>query len=535
MRLFRGLSARIWLSIFVLMVGYLVSLGFSYRSSLAIQRELPNISDFGVTSTALGQQIVTTFDAQTKAYNDAVMIGEPELIEKAEKSAAGVRSFLGELKSLPGISEGIGRMIDDILSHLSDFTADAGAVYGRMSRGETGEEIVREAGRLDRKKVNIMEAMKALNHALRTDLSNNITAVVTEAGRRNLINIVISLLIILGTGTAIGIVVRRSVTGVLGRINHGIGASSRTVSQASGQLQAKGEQLAAGAGRQAGSIQRITAGMKEIVSMVRQTHEITQEAQRTGNEARGYLETAEASMEETIEAMKRVKAGSDDIERIIESVEGIAFQIKLLSLNASVEAARAGDAGAGFAVVANEVRDLALRTGRSAQETRSIIKRTVGEIDQGVRFLERTRRDFGEAARQNRDVVERVGGISAASERQSEEAARVSEAMEEVNRVTQHNASEADDTAMLAKALGEQSRILLRLARRLSTLLKGRSRGGGVEIPSGREASPETAPPTWKKLAGKGDILSSLRDRANGFGAGGLEKVIPMDRYRAEK
>ncbi|MBW1759518.1 MAG: hypothetical protein JRI88_04220, partial [Deltaproteobacteria bacterium] len=126
------LSARIWSSIGVLIIGYIFSLFFSYSTFHRIQDKLSNISNFAVTSTEISQKVIAGFGRQTKFYEDAVMLGQSELLDEAKKEASCVKTALNGLKSLSGISEKNQQNIIEISTILESYTDSANSVYYKM-------------------------------------------------------------------------------------------------------------------------------------------------------------------------------------------------------------------------------------------------------------------------------------------------------------------------------------------------------------------------------------------------------------------
>ncbi|MCU0583737.1 MAG: methyl-accepting chemotaxis protein, partial [Syntrophales bacterium] len=140
-------------------------------------------------------------------------------------------------------------------------------------------------------------------------------------------------------------------------------------------------------------------------------------------------------MTELTQSMEDISKASDETSKIIKTIDEIAFQTNLLALNAAVEAARAGEAGAGFAVVANEVRNLAMRAAEAAKNTSVLIEGTVKKVREGSELVERTGGAFAEVSRSAAKVADLVAEIAAASSEQAQGIDQINKAVAEMDKV----------------------------------------------------------------------------------------------------
>ena len=192
------------------------------------------------------------------------------------------------------------------------------------------------------------------------------------------------------TAILIGVVFASVIVISLGRIlNRLAGAltdGSSQVAAAASQVSATSQLLAEGASEQAASLEETSASLEEMSSMIKRTDSNAQIAKQLGNDTRTAADIGATDMQAMSQAMDEIKSSSDNIAKIIKTIDEIAFQTNLLALNAAVEAARAGDAGMGFAVVADEVRALAQRSAQAAKETASKIEDSIQKSQRGVQL-----------------------------------------------------------------------------------------------------------------------------------------------------
>ena len=194
--------------------------------------------------------------------------------------------------------------------------------------------------------------------------------------------------------------------------------------------------------------------------------------------------------------MDAIKEASNNIAKIIKSIDEIAFQTNILALNAAVEAARAGEAGMGFAVVADEVRNLAQRSAQAARETAAKIEDSITKSDRGVQISLQVTRSFEEIMETVRKVDDLVANIASASKEQSDGIGQVSTAITEVDKVTQSNAANAEESAAAALELNAQGDALKEALNKMMKLTAGAK--AADEIESESAGAPSSPPPSGK-------------------------------------
>ena len=251
--------------------------------------------------------------------------------------------------------------------------------------------------------------------------------------------------------------------------------------KASFKLSDSSIQLSEGANEQAASIEETSATMDETSSMVRQNAENTSQANALSKQTIDAAHAGSEKMKEMIASMDELKKSSGEISKIIKVIDDIAFQTNMLALNAAVEAARAGDAGQGFAVVAEEVRNLAQKSAKAAKDTAEIIDRNIALSDSGVVLSEDVDVSLKEIMEKAHSVNQLMEEISAASEEQARGTAQVTDAISQMEQVVQKNASMAEQSADSADVLHKQAGALGETVKELIQLVKG-SKAKGEEL-----------------------------------------------------
>lgn len=264
---------------------------------------------------------------------------------------------------------------------------------------------------------------------------------------------------------------------ILGSVNR-LREAAQSITDAADQVSASSQDMADGASQQASSLEETSASLEELASMTKRNADSSQQAKKLSEEARKSASEGNIAMRKMNQSMNELKVSTDETSKIIKAIDEIAFQTNLLALNAAVEAARAGQAGLGFAVVAEEVRRLALRTSDAAKETEAIIERSRGAANGGVAVASEVGSALEDIDSKSQKVNELVGEITAASLEQSQGLEQINRAMSHVDAVTQKNAAGAEENASAATNMKVESSHLQRIVEALDDLVNGGSGSG---------------------------------------------------------
>ncbi len=329
-----------------------------------------------------------------------------------------------------------------------------------------------------------LREIQAKLHKIRKIAAKRIVSeeAVLAAARHGETASIIVFLAAMAAGLAAAWLISRSITAILARAADELGGSAAEVNQASSQIAASSQALANGATQQAAAVSETSASMEEMGAMAAQNRESAENAEKLMQEGSQNMSRAAELMQRLQEAMNEISTASGETQKIIKTIDEIAFQTNLLALNAAVEAARAGEAGAGFAVVADEVRSLAMRAGKAARETSEMIEKTVATIGRGIEVTTETTEAFGVSLDSINKTAAIMDEIALASKQQSEGIEQANKAINEIDSVTQQNVAYAEESASAASMLSEQAANLDAVIRELLKNL-GRAEAGLKILP----------------------------------------------------
>ena len=285
-------------------------------------------------------------------------------------------------------------------------------------------------------------------------------------------------------------VINRNLSDTLSQIE----MSAEQVSAGSEQVSTGAQALAQGATEQASAVEELSATIAEISSNSQNNakrSEVVMEHSR--NSDKRVRESADY-MEEMVKAMGKISDSSEEIGKIIATIENIAFQTNILALNAAVEAARAGSAGKGFAVVADEVRNLATKSDQAAKATKELIDHSISSVQDGSEIVKRVSDSLDKTVEATKETMSVLQEITKAVEEESEAIAQVTEGIDQISSVVQTNSATSEQSAAASEELSSQASLMK------SLMSKFRLRNDSAGFSGGAGASTVSAPPAMNDM-----------------------------------
>jgi methyl-accepting chemotaxis protein len=435
----------------------------SGEMSVALLRSYIRIAQISATTDAARrEQFITRFEVDTKTFADAM-----KQYEDAITSAEDRRNF-------------------EALKQLRDAFLSSKTEYFELARSgkadEAADVLIKKVEPAFQSCKEQMVLVLKWNEDVATSVANEMVATGRHARVLTLSVAAMSVLV----AVALAWVIIRGTNRVLRQIATTLSEASSQVSASATQVSSASQSLAEGSSEQAASLEETSASLEEISSMTKRNSESADKARAISNESSQATEVGTRQMGEMVEAMGAIKSSSDNIAKIIKTIDEIAFQTNILAPNAAVEAARAGEAGAGFAVVANEVRALAQRAAQAARETTEKIDDSIAKSSKGMEISARVAEGLTQITDKTRNVNELVNEIATASKEQNQGLGQITTAVSQMDQVTQSNAGSAEETAAAAEELNAQAMALLETVSELNKLVGGaeQSVGHSVQVPT---------------------------------------------------
>ena len=262
--------------------------------------------------------------------------------------------------------------------------------------------------------------------------------------------------------------IRASLNDILEKLNITMGqivTSAEHVSNGADQMSIAAQALSQGSMEQTSAVEELEETMRSVTERVKQTAENAQRAQEQIGRIGGQLAEGNQKMQEMMTAMGEISSSSTEIEKIIKTIEDIAFQTNILALNAAVEAARAGTAGKGFAVVADEVRNLAAKSAEASRSTSTLIGHSIDAVNRGTQIADATAKQMESVVTGTHGIVETINGIATDVQTQAGAVEQIQNQIVQITSVVQTNSSTAEESAATSQELSAQANMLKQLVK----------------------------------------------------------------------
>jgi len=415
-----------------------------------------------------------TFDFIAKTVLDTrrleknfILRGGREYLDQVNKSLQAIKDRVAQARQILTDRTDQG-YLNQILDYLGRYEAalDNYVVLHRQ-QDTLAPDRQRRLGQLEQEMVTPGRNLLKVSEEAREGLGSQIQSQLAAAGRL----MGISVLLAIALGIVVAVVLVRNLNKTLNRVISGLGEGSEQVAAASLEVSSSSQSLAAGSSQQAASLEQTTSSLEELAATVKQNSLHAEHCNDLVLQTHEKTRAVHKSIRATKEYMETISTSGESIKKIIKNIDEIAFQTNLLALNAAVEAARAGEAGAGFAVVAEEVRALAMRAAEAAKTTDDLIGETSSQIELGSAQIQETLTKFYDMGESAKKVNELVGEIANASIEQAQGIEQLNQAMLEIDRVVQQNAANAQQSASAASELEAQSERMREIVGEMALLV----------------------------------------------------------------
>jgi hypothetical protein len=452
-----NITAKIWLSVGVFILGYVISTALSQIQGAEARASLRAASEELFPAAQRSQEAESAFQRMVKSFGDAVVMQDASALDRAAEDGRQVVAALRAVAAVQGLAPGRAQAASGLAASIEQMLGDARTTYGAALAGGLSASSQEQVRALAARTDEAQAALAKTKEQSAADLHVQLSGLAESSVRQESFALAVFGATLILAGAIVHLTIRRSITGPVVRVIGGVQDAANEAARASAQTAQSGMEVSNNAQEQAACIEETSASLEEISASTRQNADRAGEADRLMQAARQTVERAARAMNELTGSMDLISKSSRQVAGVLKDIDEIAFHTNILALNAAVEAARAGQAGAGFSVVADEVRSLAHRAAEAARNSGSIIERTAGDVSKGVELAGHAHAAFQEVSSTIASGTEVVSQIASSSDEQARAIAHIGEAIARIEALTQRNVSNAQQMADGASAMTSQA------------------------------------------------------------------------------
>lgn len=453
-----SITAKIWLSVGVFALGFVFSTILGQIEGLTTEKSLRTTSEALFPAAQKSQEAQAAFERAVKSFGDAVVVQDTSGLDRAAQDGSAAQQSLSAVAAVAGLPVVRLQQAKQLAASVNQFIADAHATYAVMlanpsnMSSDTQDKMQKLAGRTQ----DLKASLDGIKQGLSKDLHGQLNASQSASVAQRWVALCVFFVTIAVAALIVNVTIKRSITGPIVRVIHGVQEAAEDAGKASNEMAQSGDVVAQEAREQATYLEETSASLIKISRSTQQNADRASEADKVMRTAGETAARAHQTMAELTNSMKAISLSSQQVSEVLKSIDEIAFHTNILALNAAVEAARAGEAGAGFSVVADEVRSLARRAAEASQRSGDIIQKTIKDVSTGVQILSAAQNAFNQISSGIQTGGAVVSEIAANSKEQALGVNDIGKAISRVGAVTQNNVANATRTAHAASRMSEQ-------------------------------------------------------------------------------
>jgi methyl-accepting chemotaxis protein len=472
-----GIRGKLMLGIGSLAMGYLLFFGLVQWTSSTTQTHLSTVTTSVYPAALALNHAQTAFQTVKKDYKDAVLLQDKAALAAADKDGATEVEQLSIASDKTGFDPALQQQVAAALESFNSLQVRSRTAYTAMVTtpdavtADTQASIAALAQ--DNQKMD--QTLADLSESVGNKAFNSEFAAVTASNSRQRLLALVLLLVACGFGGLTVLAMEKQVSAPLRELASRLADGAQQVAQSAAQVSGSGMTLAQGASTQAASLEETSASSQQISAMAERSAADCHSTAELVTASQGKFAVTNKSLGQLVEAMDEIRLSSGKVSKIIKVIDEIAFKTNILALNAAVEAARAGEAGAGFAVVAEEVRNLAQKCAQAANDSSAIVGESILRSNEGKTRLDGVSVSIQAVTMESVKVKALVDQINVASVEQTRGITQIARSIAQMERVTQASAATAEESAAAAHQLTAQSDLLNEIVTSLGLVIGGKA------------------------------------------------------------
>jgi methyl-accepting chemotaxis protein/methyl-accepting chemotaxis protein-1 (serine sensor receptor) len=476
-----GIRGKLLCGIGALGLGYILFFGLMEWTASIAEKHLRVASDSLFPAAASLQQAQASFQKLNKSYRDTVVLQDVSVLDAGDADARAAVSALESARDHLAYNPELHQQASEILSQFTDLHTRAKATYAAAmstassSAGASSADVQAALAGIDRDTHRLDQSLSDFYDAVgQRNYQSELEAVHASNSRQAWLGAALFVIAILVAAASL-FTMEKQVTAPLRDLAHRLAERARKVAHSASQVSTSSQSLFQDCSHQAASLQETAASSEQIRSMAESsTHNCSSTADLVSMSQDKFVLT-NRSLVDLTHAMDEINSSSTNISKVIKLIDEIAFQTNILALNAAVEAARAGSAGLGFAVVAEEVRNLSQRCAQAAKDSAGMIEESIAKCVSGKARLDDVTAAIRAVTEESSKVKSLVDEINTGSAEQSHGISQIARAISEMERITQASTANAESGAAVANELNIESESLNEIVRILSKVVEGDS------------------------------------------------------------
>lgn len=470
-----GVRAKLLLSVGILATGYFMFFGLAQWTAAATERHLLAVTQ-SIYPAAQGiEHARAGYKKVMSDYESSVLLQDPSGLQTAAADERLVTADTKQALDLVATQPELQQQVAELANRVKVEQAKAKEIYTKVlgGTGAISDALQLEISVMSKENAEMDQQFALLGDAIGNKALKNELRAVNESNQR-LRMLALLLFLLAATIAAVTLfVMERQVSKPLRDVAQRLADGANQVSSSAQQVWSSGASIAEGASLQAGSLEETSASSEEISSMAKRNAVDCRSTAELVDGSQQKVKLANDSLQHLVVAMNEIRASSGKVSKIIKVIDEIAFKTNILALNASVEAARAGQAGMGFAVVAEEVRNLAQKCAQAARDSAEIVDESIVRSNDGKVKLDDVAAAIHAVTEDSAKIKELVDHMQVASVEQTSGITQIANSIFQMEKVTQASAGTAQESSAAAEELKAQSNLLQEIVRNLSEIVAG--------------------------------------------------------------